>query len=174
MMSEELGYQIGHIALWGGIGLVALFLILFFPLLIARAAKNRGRSGLLWFFLSLMPFVGPITAGFFLLLLGDSKNKWEKDIIKQEQLLEQYHEQRRVIEEKRQAEIELAETRQRLRMERKTEKASANKNHLYDSMQKIAASMDETKSKGPSDVKPSIENDFLKTKTTDHSRFMPH
>lgn len=65
-------------------------------------------------------------------------------------------------------------TKQRLKRERKTEKTSANQAHLYESMQKIAASMDETSNQEPLYEKPSIENDFLKPKTTDHSRYMPH
>ena len=108
MISEEMGYpleQIGHSVILVLIVLLIVLLILLFPLLIARAAKNKGRSGVLWFFFAL--FTTPIIAGFFLLVLGDSKHKWEKDIIKQENLKELYQEQRRVKQRQKPSEKKL-------------------------------------------------------------------
>lgn len=47
-------------------------------MLVAKAARNRGRSGVLWFFLSLL--INPILAVLLLLAMGDTdakrKEKW--------------------------------------------------------------------------------------------------
>lgn len=54
----------------GVIILLVLAYCMFFPLLIAKAAKNKGRSGFLWFFFSL--FISPLLAILLLLVLGDT------------------------------------------------------------------------------------------------------
>lgn len=173
MFSEETGYQleqIGHLVILVLIVLLIVLLALLFPLLIARAAKNRGRSGVLWFFFAIC--TTPMVAGFFLLVLGDSKHKWEQDIIKQEKLKEQYAAEQRVIEARAKAKREKAEMKQRMKMEREVAKTNAHKSGLYKSMQEIAT-VPETNEDNTKE-KPSVENDWLKTPTTDHSRYMPH
>ena len=162
--------QIGHSVILVLIVLLIVLLILLFPLLIARAAKNKGRSGVLWFFFAL--FTTPIIAGFFLLVLGDSKHKWEKDIIKQEKLKELYQEQRRVIEAKTKAKREKAEIKQRIKVENKMPKSNAYESRLYKSMQEIVAVQE--KDEENLAEKPSAENDWMKAPTIDHSRYMPH
>lgn len=172
MISEETGYQleqIGHSVVLVLIVLLIVLLILLFPLLIARAAKNKGRSGVLWFFFALC--TTPMVAGFFLLVLGDSKHKWEKDIIKQEKLKEQYAAERRVIEAKAKAKREKAKMKQRMKMEGEAEKTNTYKSGLYKSLQKMAAMHE--KDEDNTTEKPSVENDWLKAPTTDHSRYMP-
>lgn len=170
MIPEETGYQIGQIAIAVGVILLILLLFLLFPLLVAKAARNRGRSGLLWFFFAL--FTTPMVAGFFLIVFGDSKHKWERDIIKQEQLKERYAAERRVVEAKAKAQREKAEMKQRIKMEKKMAKANVYKSGLYESMQEIASVKE--KNEDNSEEKPSAKNDWLKAPTTDHSRYMPH
>ena len=170
MISEETGYQIGQIAIVVGVILLILLLILLFPLLVAKAARNRGRSGLLWFLFAL--FTTPMVAGFFLIVLGDSKHKWERDIIQQEKLKERYAAESKVVEAKAKAQREKAEMKQRMKMEKEMAKASVYKSGLYESMQEIAAK--KKKDEEDTDEKPSAKNDWMKAPTTDHSRYMPH
>ena len=66
------------------IGLIALVVIayfLLFPILVAKAARNRGRSGTLWFLLSLL--ISPILTVLLLLAMGDTdakrREKWQKE-----------------------------------------------------------------------------------------------
>ena len=68
---------------WGAfiiflIAIVILAYFLAFPLLIAKAAKNRGRSGTLWFFLSIL--FSPLLVILLLIAMGDTdakrKEKW--------------------------------------------------------------------------------------------------
>ena len=142
-----------------------MLLILLFPLLIAKAAKNRSRSGILWFFFAL--FTTPITAGFFLLVLGDSKHKWERDIIQQEKIKEKYAAERRVIEAKAKAKREKFEMKQKKKKKRELAKANT-----YKSMQELADKQE--KIEEDAKEKPCAENDWMKTPTTDYSRYMPH
>lgn len=120
-----------------------IFLLNIIPyFLVVVAAIKRGRSGCFWLILALtMPGIGPLTAGIFLLLMGDSKKKEEKDFLQQEIIKEKYHEQRRIYETKTKEDCEKEETKQDFHKEQE---------------------------------KPSIENNFLKPPTTDHSRYMPH
>ena len=53
--------------------LVVLAYFLLFPILVAKAARNRGRSGTLWFFLSLL--ISPILTVLLLLAMGDTDAK---------------------------------------------------------------------------------------------------
>ena len=98
--------QIYLLALWDSNFLLKIiffiFLLNMIPFfLVVAAARKRGRSGCFWFILALMmPGIGPLTAGLFLLLMGDSKKKEEKDIHQQEIIKEKYHEQHRVYETK--------------------------------------------------------------------------
>ena len=59
-------------AVVGGVSLliiiIAAFFYFFFDILIGVAARNRGRSGFIWFLFSC--FTTPIIAGLFLLLFG--------------------------------------------------------------------------------------------------------
>ena len=68
----------------GTIVLVVLAYFLAFPLLIAKAAKNRGRSGTLWFFLSLL--INPILAVLLLLAMGDTDAKRKERWLFEEQV----------------------------------------------------------------------------------------
>lgn len=173
MIPEETGFQleqIGHVVVLVLIVLLIVLLILLFPLLIAKAAKNRGRSGILWFFFAL--FTTPIIAGFFLLVLGDSKHKWERDIIQQEKIKEKYAAERRVIEAKAKAKREKFEMKQQLKKERELAKANTYKSGLYKTMQELADKQE--KIEEDAKEKPCAENDWMKTPTTDYSRYMPH
>ena len=173
MIPEETGLQLEHIGqtiVFVLIILLIVLIILLFPLLISKAARNKGRNGLLWFFFAL--FATPFVAGFFLLVLGDSKHKWERDIIQQEKLMEQYHEQRRLVEAKAKIKQEKTEMKHRMKMDRKLEKASIYQSGMYQYMQNIASAQEKKEDKETE--KPSIENDYLKKPTTDHSRYMPH
>ena len=58
--------------------------VLAFPLLIATAAKKRGRSGFLWFVFSLV--VSPILAILILLALGDTDEKRREKLMYEELL----------------------------------------------------------------------------------------
>lgn len=71
---------------WGAfiiflIAIVILAYFLAFPLLIAKAAKNRGRSGTLWFFLSIL--FSPLLVILLLIAMGDTdakrKEKWKHE-----------------------------------------------------------------------------------------------
>lgn len=64
--------------------LVALAYFFAFPLLIARAAKNHGRSGVLWFIFSL--FISPLLALLFLIALGDTDAKRKERWLREEQI----------------------------------------------------------------------------------------
>lgn len=55
-----------------------------FPLLIAKAARKRGRSGFFWFLIAL--FISPLLAMLFLLLLGDTDAKRREKIVSEERL----------------------------------------------------------------------------------------
>lgn len=61
--------------------LVVIAYFLVFPMLIAKAAKNRGRSSVLWFILSLL--INPILAVLLLLAMGDTdakrKERWMRE-----------------------------------------------------------------------------------------------
>lgn len=62
----------------GLIVLVALAYFFLFPMLVAKAARNRGRSGVLWFILSLL--ISPVLTVLLLLAMGDTdakrKERW--------------------------------------------------------------------------------------------------
>ncbi len=165
------GTQMG-ILFWMVILLGVVLLGILPSILVARAAKNKGRSGCLWFLLAAVPGIGPLLAGFFLLILGDSKHKWEKDIIKQEQVKEKYQEQRKVVEAKAKAKREDEETKRQRKNEKVATKEKPYKSGLYQSMQEMASAHE--KKNEETGEKPSAENDWLKQPTSDHSRYMPH
>ena len=165
------GTQMG-VLFWIVILLGIVLLGILPPILVARAAKNKGRSGCLWFLLAATPGIGPLLAGFFLLILGDSKHKLEKDIIKQEQIKEKYKEQRKVIKEKEELKKTEEETKLQWKDKSVPTKEKPYKSGLYQSMQEMAAVHE--KEIEETDEKPSAANDWLKPPTTDHSRFMPH
>lgn len=165
------GTQMG-VLFWIVILLGVVLLGILPPILVARAAKNKGRSGCLWFLLAATPGIGPLLAGFLLLILGDSKHKWEKDIIKQEQVKERYQEQRKVVEAKARAKREEEEVKRQRKNENVSSKERPYKSGLYQSMQEMASVPEKINEE--IGEKPSAENDWLKSPTTDHSRYMPH
>ena len=65
----------------GLIVLVFLAYFLLFPILVAKAARNRGRSGTLWFILSLL--ISPVLTVQLLLAMGDTDAKrmerWKRE-----------------------------------------------------------------------------------------------
>ena len=68
----------------GGIVLLVLLYFLIFPLLIAKAARKRGRSGFFWFLVAL--FISPLLAILILILLGDTDSKRREKIVSEELL----------------------------------------------------------------------------------------
>lgn len=68
----------------GLIVLVVLAYFLLFPILVAKAARNRGRSGTLWFILSLL--ISPVLTVLLLLALGDTDAKRRERWMHEEQI----------------------------------------------------------------------------------------
>ena len=64
--------------------ILALAYFLMFPLLIAKAAKNKGRSGFLWFVFSL--FISPLLAILLLLVLGDTDARRREKAVEAERI----------------------------------------------------------------------------------------
>ena len=67
------------------IGIIVLGVLAYclaFPLLIAQAAKNHGRSGILWFLFSLI--ISPLLAVLLLIALGDTDSKRKERWLKEE------------------------------------------------------------------------------------------
>lgn len=146
---------------------------LLFKVILRTSIKNLGYGSTLLLQRCLFAlFTTPMVAGFFLIVFGDSKHKWERDIIKQEQLKESYAAERRVVEAKAKAQREKAEMKQRMMMGKKMAKASVYKSGLYESMQEKASVKE--RNEDNSEEKPSAKNDWQKAPTTDHSRYMPH
>ena len=165
------GTQMG-VLFWIVILLGIVFLGILPPILVARAAKNKGRSGCLWFLLAATPGIGPLLAGFFLLILGDSKHKLEKDIIKQEQIKEKYQEQRKAIEAQANAKVVNEEAKHKQQKDSSPNSGKPYKAGLYQFMQDLTSAQE--KVDADTGEKPSAANDWLKPPTTDHSRYMPH
>ncbi len=68
----------------GLIGLVVLAYIFLFPMLVAKAARERGRSGALWFLLSLL--ISPLLTLLLLLVMGDTDARRRERWMQEEQL----------------------------------------------------------------------------------------
>jgi type VI protein secretion system component VasK len=69
------------------IGLIVLLILayfLLFPILVAKAARNRGRSGALWFLLSLL--ISPVLTVLLLLAMGDTDAKRKERWAHEEQI----------------------------------------------------------------------------------------